>query len=175
MQRYRMLWLVVALLMVTSLACNAFAGEEPPGLLLPPPGLTAVPATPFGQMAPTVTLPGQTAPLPGTETGVPPIITGDAPTVRLLVDLNIRSGPGVQYPRVGFLLQGEIAPILGRHTESGWWRIQCPPLADGNSCWVSGGAQYSAAINAGDVPAVAAPPLPARTPTPGSGGNNGRF
>ena len=167
MQRYRMVWFVVALLLVTSLACNAFAGEEPPGLLLPPPGQTAVPATPFGQMAPTVTLPGQTA--------VPTIPASDGPTVRLLVDLNIRSGPGVRYPRVGFLLGGDTAPIIGRHAESGWWRIQCPPLADGNSCWVSGGAQYSAASNAEDVPAVAAPPLPVQTPTPGSGGNNGRF
>jgi len=167
MQGSRGLWFLLVLLALSSLACNAFAGEQGPGLLLPPPGTTAVPSTPSGQMAPTVTLPGQTA--------VPTISAADGPTVRLLVDLNIRSGPGVQYPRVGFLLQGDTAPIIGRHTESGWWRIQCPPLADGNSCWVSGGPQYSQAANADSVPTLPAPPLPTQTPTPGTGGGNGRF
>lgn len=157
MQRYRGVWFVIGLLVLTSLACHAFAGDPGPGLL-PPPGLTAVPATPAtpaGNLAPTVTLPGETA--------VPTIPAAAGPTIRMLVDLNIRSGPGVQYPRVGFLRQGETAPVIGRHAASGWWRIQCPPLADGDSCWVSGGAQYAAAANADNVPSLPAPPLP--TPT----------
>jgi len=166
MQRYRGLWLMVGWLVLVSLACNAFAGESPPGLQLPPPGQTAVSTTPSSQMAPTVTLPSQTA--------VPTIPPGSGPTVRMLVDLNIRSGPGVQYPRVGFLLRGDTAPIIGRHADSGWWRIQCPPLADGDSCWVSGGEQYSTAVNAENVPSVAAPPRPVSSPTPGAGGGNGR-
>ena len=33
--------------------------------------------------------------------------------MRVLVDLNVRAGPGVGYERVGFLLRDETAVILG--------------------------------------------------------------
>jgi uncharacterized protein YgiM (DUF1202 family) len=121
------------LLVLASLACNAFAGRVEPGLP-PPPNPTAQPvvtATAGGPgLAPTATLPA----------GPPETVEG---TIRILVDLNIRSGPGVEYDRVGFLRQGDRAAALARDPESGWWRIECPPQADGAVCWVSGGAQYT--------------------------------
>jgi uncharacterized protein YgiM (DUF1202 family) len=163
MQRHRVLWLLVGSLVLVSLACNAFAGT-PQSPLLPPPGLTAVPATPSGNtLAPTVTLPGQSAPVTGT--AVAPFPNDGQPTVRMLVDLNIRSGPSVQYARVGFFLAGDQAIITGRHAASGWWRVQCPPLADGPDCWVSGGAAYTTATNAANVPDVTVPPPPNTPPT----------
>lgn len=125
----------VVLLAAVSLACNAFAGQ--PDTLLPvPPALTpeeSAPADPGNGIgpAPTVTLPAEaTVPING-------------PAVRILVDLNVRGGPGVQFPRVGFLLGGDTAAVIGRDLESGWWRIQCPPESSSAECWVSGGSQYT--------------------------------
>lgn len=82
----------------------------------------------------------------------------------MLVDLNVRNGPGVQYDRVGFLLKGDSADIMGRDPESGWWKIVCPAEAEGEECWVSGGAQYTAVAKADGVPVAAIPPTP--TPIP---------
>jgi uncharacterized protein YgiM (DUF1202 family) len=161
MDRRWAVWLLVGLLALVSLACNAFAGESRPVLTLPPPRLTVLPGTAVADLppgpiiAPTVTLPGENAPPSSPATPVSP---DGRPRVRLLVDLNIRSGPSVQYERVGFLLGGDTAVILGQHADSGWWRIECPPLADGNQCWVSGGSQYTVASNTDSVPTIPAPP-----------------
>ena len=87
-------------------------------------------------------------------------------------DLNVRAGPGVGYERVGFLLRDETAVILGRDEASGWWKIACPPRAEGSECWVSGSAQYTQAQNAGAAPTAAAPPTPTPAPpdlAPGTG------
>jgi Tol biopolymer transport system component len=82
----------------------------------------------------------------------------------MLVDLNVRSGPSVQFDRVSFLLEDDTARVLGRDPESGWWKIECPPDADGDECWVSGGAQFTVVQSAGEVPTAVAPPTP--TPIP---------
>lgn len=128
------LMLGVIVLMAATLACNAFAGRADS---LPPPPQPATapailtPANPSAPLAPTATLPGDAT--PAEAQGI----------VRILVDLNIRSGPDVSYDRVGFLLKDERAVVIGRDTRSGWWRIQCPPAAEGSECWVSGGSQFT--------------------------------
>ena len=33
--------------------------------------------------------------------------------------------------------------VIGRDPISGWWHIECPPDAEGETCWVSGGTQYT--------------------------------
>lgn len=120
-------------LLLTTLACNAFAGRV---TTLPPPPTPAtrpvetVTADPPG-LAPTVTLPPD-APLEEVDG-----------FVRILVDLNIRSGPGVRFERVGFLLRDERVAVIGRDGQSGWWRIQCPTDIVGTECWVSGGSQFT--------------------------------
>jgi hypothetical protein len=167
MFRQRAAWFAVALLFLASLACNAFAGGiEPGATLLPPPttGVVTTPAPGDGDgLVPTATIPG-TVTLEGTvpagATAIGPTPSG--PTATVLVDLNVRSGPGVQYDRVGFLLEGESAAIIGRNPDSSWWKITCPPQAEGAECWISAGSQYSTAVNTGNVPVAAIPP----TPTP---------
>lgn len=126
----------IGLLLAASLACNAFAGNS--GSLLPPPPSASPtpegPATEAGNgpsIAPTVTLPGTM------------VLPDNLPRVRILVDLNIRSGPGVQFQRAGFLLRGDSVPVIGRDEASGWWQIACPPAAESPECWVSGGSQYT--------------------------------
>lgn len=154
-------WLALSALALSMLACNAFAGRGEPGL--PPPPLptiaaTADPDAPAAPgIAPTATLPGVATPAAGQG------------RVRVLVDLNVRSGPGVGHERVGFMLRDETAAILGRDEASGWWKIQCPPRAEGSECWVSGGSQYTRVENVDAAPTVVAPATPspvAPTPAP---------
>lgn len=164
MSRQHTLLFSFIVLILASLACNAFAPDPEPGAALPPPSVedltaTAVPTS--SGLAPTATLPGQEPGQEGTVDG-----SNGQPTVRVLVDLNIRRGPGVQYGRVGFLLANETAPILGRDPATGWWKIICPPTVDEiTECWISGGAQYSSATNADNVPVAIAPPTPTPVPT----------
>lgn len=126
-------WAIILWLSLT-LACNAFAGR-PSSTLPPPPNPMATQPiaepSPLPGLAPTVTLPSDPTPAPAQG------------TVRILVDLNIRSGPGVRFDRVGFLLKDERAVVVGRDETSGWWLIECPPAADGPECWVSGGSQFT--------------------------------
>jgi hypothetical protein len=73
--------------------------------------------------------------------------------------VNVRSGPGVDFPVVDSLDIGENAAITGRSDAADWWEIA---LGDGNSGWVL--AQL--VTTNGDLSAVAVPAdLPAPPPT----------
>ncbi|NKQ35526.1 MAG: hypothetical protein HF973_07920 [Chloroflexi bacterium] len=158
MNAKRPLFFLISILFIVSLACNAFAGNTEPALELPPPLVTTEPgATPVSGLAPTATLPSDA---PVSSTAVP----GSA-TVAILVDLNIRSGPGVAYDRIGFFTKGATVPALGRDPGSGWWLVQCPPHISAPQCWVSGGPQYTQPNNADSVPVAPAPPTPTPIPT----------
>ncbi len=160
MAGYRALLLMIMVLVLVSLACNAFAGNVEPALPPPPTldGGTAVPgqadeaATPG--VAATVTLP-----VTGEATA-----TLDFPVVQALVDLNVRTGPGIIYDAVGFLLQDEMARVLGKDPASGWWLIECPPRATGTTCWVTGRVEFTAITLPEAVPVAEVPPTP--TPEP---------
>jgi Tol biopolymer transport system component len=104
--------------------------------------------------------------LSGAATDVPLVDTAGNPLLEALVDVNVRTGPGVQYNRNGFLFGGETTRVLGRDSESGWWKIECPGRSDSNSCWVSGGAQYTKVTNSDGVPVASAPPTPTPLPSP---------
>jgi sugar lactone lactonase YvrE len=80
----------------------------------------------------------------------------DSPQLTVLAEgLNVRSGPGVAYPAVGLLTQGEQATLIGHHAASGWWQVQLP---GGGTGWVTGGAAYVAVSgDATTVPEVTAP------------------
>lgn len=147
-------------LLLATLACNAFAGRPQLQLPSPPAGTpqgqpsAGEGATPGGDLnlAPTVTMPGQ------------PTLTGDEAAVVVLVDLNVRDGPGVSFERVGFMRRGERAVVLGRDAASGWWRIVCPPAADPGECWVSGGTAYTRLETPQNVSTIAAPTAPVAPP-----------
>lgn len=154
-RRQRAFWLTIVLFSLVSLACNAFAGGEP--LATPPPLVTATAPSGNGDdggvnLAPTATVEGTGEPI-STE-----------PQVTMVVDLNVRNGPGVQYDRVGFLPQNSSALIIGRDYDSGWWKIECPSGINSEQCWVSGGESFTRASNADGVPVAAVPPTP--TPPP---------
>jgi uncharacterized protein YraI len=86
---------------------------------------------------------------------------GDSPQLTVLAEaLNVRSGPGVNYPAVGLLARGDQVTLVGHHAASGWWQVDLP---DGSTGWVSGGAAYVAVSgNTTDLPEVTAP-VPAAT------------
>jgi heat shock protein HslJ len=84
--------------------------------------------------------------------------------------VNIRSGPGTNFPVLGVAPFGATGEIIGRSANGAWWVVSVPAAPGGNG-WVS--ADFVAASNAADVPIIAAPappvviiPTPAPTPTP---------
>ncbi len=163
MSRKRTILFALALLILSSLACNAFGGSEPGAGELPPP-----PTLETNTAVATESTPADTAP---TATAVVDLATavpggGDA-VITTKVDLNIRSGPGVQYDRASFLLQGESARVLGVDPATGWFKIECPGRTiDATECWVSGGEQYVTPSNTDGAPVAAVPPTPTPEPLP---------
>lgn len=77
-------------------------------------------------------------------------------------NINVRSGPDVEYPLVGVLQMNQQAPALGRSAGGGWIMIAYPGVA-GGTAWV-----YAPLVSLfGNVPIVEPPatPTPATTPT----------
>ncbi len=85
------------------------------------------------------------------------------PSVTATANVNIRSGPSTEYPKIGVLQEGQTAEVLGVSPDGGWWVIKIPEAANGQG-WVSG--QYVTAQNVENVPVVQPPPLPPPTPAP---------
>jgi chitodextrinase len=79
------------------------------------------------------------------------------PTATATTDLNIRGGPGTDFPVLGLLRAGQSAEITGVSPDRGWWQIKFSGAADERG-WVS--ARYVSAENTGDVPVVQSPSLP---------------
>jgi hypothetical protein len=93
-----------------------------------------------------------------TVTGTP---LGTTITVRQDADqdqINIRSGPGTYFDKVGVLLSGQTSPALGRSAGGDWILIEYPGV-QGGTAWV-----YAPLVDlsSGVLPIVEPPP----TPTP---------
>ena len=86
-----------------------------------------------------------------------------APSVTANTNVNIRSGPGTQYPIIGVLGLEQTARVVGVSADGTWWAIDFPSGNDGQG-WVSG--EFVSATNTETVPVLEAPPVPAPTPTP---------
>ena len=88
--------------------------------------------------------------------------TGDPTLTVLTRALNVRSGPGTNYPVIGALKQGDEVAIVGRHSASGWWQVA---LVSGKTGWVSGSTALVKVNGTTDkTPEVAAPAVPDRAP-----------
>jgi heat shock protein HslJ/uncharacterized protein YraI len=92
------------------------------------------------------------APEPATPTGR---VTGTQ-------GLNVRSGPGVNFPVIGFARSGDEGEIVGRNEDSTWWAVAMPSAPNGAG-WVA--ADFVLASNIENVPVIAAPPPPTAAPT----------
>lgn len=110
--------------------------------------MQSVEASGFPQL-PTVSIP--------TVTGTP---IGAAVTVKLDQEqINVRSGPGTLYPKVGVLLAGQVIPAKGK-SPGGDWILVDYPGAEGGTAWL-----YAPLVDLvpGSVLNVVEPPP---TPTP---------
>ncbi|MCA0453333.1 MAG: serine hydrolase [Chloroflexi bacterium] len=99
-----------------------------------------------------------------TATATPVPLTGVIGTVQ--VEINIRYGPGVDYPRIGVGEAGEQFEITGRHSQFPWLQIRYPAAPNGFG-WVANDLlQIQGNINA--VPLITQTNfnLPTLTPTP---------
>lgn len=136
-----------------------------------------IPVTGVGSPTPTVTPVGvDESPTPNMTTGVPtgiqspiPLITSTPvptlpglPYVRVSVPTNCRVGPGTVYDRVGGLLLGEVAQVVGRHATRDYWVIENPDRA--GTCWLWG-EHATVTGDTGALPVLVPPPTP--TPAPG--------
>lgn len=72
--------------------------------------------------------------------------------------LNVRTGPGTNYDRIGSVSQGDQLIILGQYNNCGWLNIQTRDELVG---WVSGSARYVILnVDCSVLPAVEAPAPP---------------
>jgi uncharacterized protein YgiM (DUF1202 family) len=103
--------------------------------------------TPTTEMTPTIDITptdGMTPTTPATVTvpgGEIPMLETDVKSLVTRVRLNIRSGPGVNYPVIGHLLARRSLNVTGISSDSKWYRVQCANTQDTN-CWVSADARY---------------------------------
>jgi len=104
------------------------------------------------------------APTASTPQPLPPPAAG-TPTVTAVEFVNIRSGPGTEYPAYGTAAPGATGQVTGKSQDGGWWQIKVPTTISSNGlAWVS--ASYVIPQNTDNVPIVAAPPPPPVTITP---------
>jgi hypothetical protein len=84
------------------------------------------------------------------------------PLISVSVATNCRTGPGKVYDRVGALLVGAVAEVVGRNQVANYWYIRNPNQSNG-FCWLWG--EYATVIgNFAALPVYTPPPTP--TPIP---------
>lgn len=120
--------------------------------------------------APTATLTPTSPPPP---TAAPPVVYPTVPIPTIIPAtpasqgsfgtatdyLNIRSGPGMEYPIYGVAQPGATAQIVGKSADNAWWAVKIPPnySPDGVG-WAS--ASYVIVTVPPNVPVLPAPPMP---------------
>lgn len=73
--------------------------------------------------------------------------------------VNLRTGPGLNYDRVGVLQVGQSLEIVGRNANSSWWQV-----ATSNGLrWIAASVTTATNVDS-SIPVVAAPPPPTSRP-----------
>jgi len=184
--RSPLVWIasILGLLLVAVLVIAFLRNERPPtgGRELPimEPVASATPTT----LAESVAEIATSAPLPSTvnQSPEPPraVLPTEAATSTPIPDLptatpfqdptarvagsspvNVRSGPGTDYARVGEVRGGEAFTIVGRNGDASWWQICC---VAGEPAWIA--ASLVQAIGALEGVALVEAPTPSPTNTP---------
>ena len=104
----------------------------------------------------------------GDEGAVIEQVTKTPAIAQAIADVNIRSGPGMDFDKVGMLKNGTSAEILGADPQNLWWFISVIDV-EGLEGWVA--IDYVIARDAEDVPIIdpAAERLARIPPTPAAG------
>ncbi len=100
-------------------------------------------------------------------TGEIPTVTSTSvgPTVIVSPEneqINVRSGPGTEYDKVGVLISGQEVPAIGRSAQGLWIQIVYPGVP-GSTAWVY---SFLVSVPTGEIPIVAPPPTPTPRVTP---------
>jgi len=188
MNRHWQISVILLCLIVLLAGCTGIlGGAQPTPTLVPLPRgtLTRIPSAQVLQ--PTASAPGLTptearTPTPPPTAGASPspmasptttptsmptaTPTSAMPLAVVTADrLNVRTGPGTAYPRIGQLEKGTQVEIAGRNEEATWWEIAFEG-AEGERAWIA--SEYTTAnITADEVPTVAvSPPPPTPVPAP---------
>jgi hypothetical protein len=77
--------------------------------------------------------------------------------------INVRSGPGTEYPTVGVILGGQTVPAKGRSVAGLWIQVDYPAV-QGGLAWVY--APLVTLFDAGSLPIIEPPPTPTPRVTP---------
>ena len=80
------------------------------------------------------------------------------PTAVAIEPINVRSGPGAQYPSYGVVSIGTSGEVIGISEDGEWWvvRVSIEYAPDGRG-WVKG--EFVEVTNADNVPVIPTPPL----------------
>ena len=130
----------------TSLDPTGIAWASADYVTLSNPSNTALPVVPVAPAPPPVT--------------VPPPSSG-VPSATALEAVNMRSGPGTDYPSYGVAQAGASAPLVGRSQDGGWIVVTIPAsyTPDGRG-WVSAAYVQLNGTTLADLPIVQTPALP---------------
>jgi len=142
----------VALSFLSLFGCNALglSGPSPIRILATVTATERPPFTPRPTDTPWPTF----TPIPTVAPVTPGVLTGE-----ITATVNVRLGPGTNYPILGKLNKGTKVNVRGRDGEGLWLFLVPPP-----SGWVYGDF-VSLAGDASGLPVIEAPPTPVPTPT----------
>lgn len=108
-------------------------------------------------------IPPAATPPPGT--GEIPTPEPGAATVTSTTYVNVRTGPGLNYPVLFVAAPGATGEAIGITSDAGWYAVKLPTtLSSTGNGWVS--AAYVVPQNTGGLPVLPVPPLPPDVPAP---------
>lgn len=100
-------------------------------------------------------------------TVLPPTPEPDEPKATVIArkGVNVRTGPGLNFPVIGIAPFGSALEVVGRSADATWWVVNVPVAPQGNG-WVSD--EYVQVQNGQGVMVIPSPPTPTpvATPTP---------
>ena len=134
----------------------------PPTATPEPPTPTPKPATPTPSAAPPTATPEPPTPTPQPEAAAPQAVASRA--------MNVRGGPGTDFPVIASAATGDSLAISGKNQDGTWYQVCC--FDEEQPGWVAASlvtvAGDAAAIQvAADIPEPPPTPTPAPTATPG--------
>lgn len=157
-------FIVLFCLVLTS--CDERKPEGGQATATPPPvAVTAATDKPTAASATVITTtvsPTTTTTLSATATVSPTL----PPGIVALLALNIRSGPGQDYPIVGYFAAGAAWEIRARSADGLWWKVDCPAGVASDECWITANETAVASVGTPAAPVAAAPPMPSATAAP---------
>ncbi len=101
----------------------------------------------------------QSSPLPTPEPTATPAPANEPVLVTLVQNMNVRTGPGTNYPIAGPGPAGESAKVVGRNADSSWLQVEYPLTADGTGWVYTKLVQVNGNPETVEVVQVAPPPV----------------